>query len=149
MTYATNRKAKHDFEFMDTFEAGIVLSGAEVKSVRAGKISLKESYVKIKNGEVFLTQSHIAIPPYVTHYARFDETQDRKLLLHKKQITKLHSQLKEKGLTLIVYKIYQSTQSKKIKCGLALARGKNNYNKKHAIKERDIKRDMERTMKNY
>ncbi len=149
MTYATNRKARHDFEFLDTFEAGIVLEGAEVKSVRASKVSLKESYVKIKNGEIFLTQAHIAIPSYVPQYARFDETQDRKLLMHKKQINKLHSQLKEKGLTLIIVSIYQRENTKKIKCQIALARGKKTFDKKQTIKERDIKRDMERTMKNY
>jgi len=148
-TYATNRKARHDYEFLDTFEAGIVLEGAEVKSVRDGRISLKESYVKLKDGEIFLTQAHIPIPDYVPQYARFDETQDRKLLMHRKQINKLASQLKEKGLTLIVYNIYQPDNTKKIKCGLALVRGKQLHNKKTSIKERDIKRDMERQLKNY
>jgi len=149
MTYAQNRKARFDYEFLDTFEAGIVLSGAEVKSIRAGKISLKESYVKIKNGEMFLTQAHITIPDYVPHYARFDETQDRKLLMHRKEITKLQGKLKENGLTLVIVSIYQREGTKKIKCQVALARGKRNYDKKQAIKERDIKRDMERTLKNY
>jgi SsrA-binding protein len=148
-TYATNRKARYDYEFLETFEAGIVLEGAEVKSVRAGRISLKESYVKLKDGELFLTQAHIQIPQNVPQYARFDETQDRKLLMHRKQINKLASQLKEKGLTLLISEIYQPSNAKKIKVKIVLARGKNNYNKKQTIKERDIKRDMERTIKNY
>lgn len=149
MTYAKNRKARHDYELLDIFEAGIVLEGAEVKSVRDGKISLKESYVKVKNSEIFLTQAHIAIPSYVPQYARFDEVQDRKLLLHRKQITKLQSQLKEKGLTLIITEIYQPINSKKIKVRIALARGKKAYDKKNAIKERDIDREMKRALKNY
>ena len=148
-TYATNRKARHDYEFLDTYEAGIVLEGAEVKSVRDGRISLKESYVKLKDGELFLTQAHIAIPEYVPQYARFDETQDRKLLMHRKQINKLSSQLKEKGLTLVIVSVYQREDTRKIKVQIALARGKKTYDKKNAIKERDIKREMERTMKNY
>jgi len=148
-TYATNRKARHDYEFLDTFEAGIVLEGAEVKSVRDGRISLKESYVKLKDGEIFLTQAHIPIPDYVPQYARFDETQDRKLLMHRKQINKLASQLKEKGLTLVIVSIYQREDTRKIKVQIALAKGKKTYDKKNTIKERDIKREMERTMKNY
>lgn len=149
MTYAQNRKARFDYEFIDTFEAGIMLEGGEVKSVRDGKISLKESYVKIKNGEIFLTQAHIAIPSYIPDYAKFDEVQDRKLLMHKKQIVKLQGQLKERGLTLIIVSIYQREGTKKIKVQIALAKGKKSYDKKNVIKERDIKREMERTMKNY
>ena len=149
MTYAQNRKARFDYEFIETFEAGMVLNGAEVKSIIAGKVSLKESFVKIKNGEVFLTQAHIAVPSYVPQYARFDEVQDRKLLLHKKQINKLSSKLKERGLTLVLVSIYSREDTKKIKCQIALARGKRTFDKKQTIKERDIKRDMERTLKNY
>ena len=149
MTLAQNRKARFDYEFIETFEAGMVLNGAEVKSIIAGKVSLKESFVKIKNGEIFLTQAHIAVPSYVPQYARFDEVQDRKLLMHKKQINKLTSQLKERGLTLILVSIYTREDTKKIKCQVALARGKRVFDKKQTIKERDIKRDMERTLKNY
>lgn len=155
--YAQNKKAKHDYEWLETFEAGIVLEGGEVKSVRAGRCSLKESYVKIdKKGEVWLTNAHIPVPGYVPQYARFAEKRDRKLLMHKKEILKLDSKIKEKGLTLVVTKIYQSEitnkkgfKSKKIKVEVALARGKKLYDKKQSIKEKDIKRDMERSMKNY
>jgi SsrA-binding protein len=148
--YAQNKKAKHDYEWLDTFEAGIVLEGGEVKSIRASRISLKESYVKItKNLEIFLTNAHIAIPSYIPSYARFDEKQDRKLLMHKKEILKLKSKIDEKGLTLIVTKIYQPENTKKIKVQVALARGKKLYDKKQTIKERDIKREMDRSIKNY
>ena len=150
MLYAQNKKAKHDYEWLDKFEAGIVLEGGEVKSIRASRISLKESYVKItKDGEIFLTNAHIPVPNYVPTYARFDEKRDRKLLMHKKEILKLKSKIEEKGLTLVVTKIYQPENTKKIKVQVVLARGKKLFDKKQSIKERDIKREMDRTMKNY
>lgn len=147
--YATNKKAKFEYEWLDTFEAGIMLEGGEVKSVRAGKISLKESYVKIEKNELWLTHCHISVPSYVPNFMRFDEKRDRKLLMHKKEITWLLSKVKEKGLTLIVTKIYQPNNSKKIKCEVALAKGKRLFDKKKTIKERDIKREMEREIKRY
>lgn len=145
--YAQNKKAKFEYEWLDTFEAGIILSGGEVKSIRANRISLRESYIKIKNGEVWLTQAHIPVPDYIIQYDRFEETRDRKLLMHKKEIMKLKSKLDEKGLTLIVTKIYQADNSKKIKVEVALARGKKLYDKKNTLKERDISREMDRTIK--
>lgn len=147
--FTQNRKAKFEYEWIDTFEVGIVLEGAEVKSIRDNRISLKESYVKIKNGEVWLTQAHIPIPNYVPQYARFDEKRDRKLLMHKKEIIKLKAKLDTAGLTLIVTKMYQPDNSKKIKVEIALARGKKLYDKKTAIKERDISREMDRAVKAY
>lgn len=147
--FAQNKKAFFDYEILDTIEAGIILEGAEVKSVRANKISLKESYVKIKNGEVWLTNAHIAVPSYVPQYARFDEKQDRKLLMHKKEIAKLQGKISEKGYTLVITKIYQSEASNKIKVHVALAKGKKTYDKKQTLKEADIKREMERTLKKY
>jgi len=149
MTYAQNKKARFNYEIIEIFEAGIVLTGGEVKSVRDSTISLKESYVKIKNNELFLTQAHVSVPTYIPSYAVFDEVQDRKLLMHKREILKLKNKLKEQGLTLIVLSIYQREGTKKIKVQLALARGKKLYNKKQTIKERDIKRDMERTLKKF
>lgn len=147
--FAQNKKAKFEYEWLDTFEAGIMLEGGEVKSIRANHISLNESYVKIYKGEVWLTQAHIAVPSYIPQHIRFDEVQDRKLLLHKKEIVKLISRIKEKGLTLIVTKVYQPNDSKKIKCEIALARGKKLYDKKQTIKERDISREAARDMRNY
>lgn len=149
IVFAQNKKAFFDYEILDTIEAGIMLEGAEVKSIRANRISLKESYVKIKNGEVWLTNAHIAIPGYVPHYARFDEKQDRKLLLHKKEIAKLQGKISEKGYTLVITKIYQSESSNKIKVIIALAKGKKSYDKKQSLKESDIKREMDRTLKKY
>lgn len=145
--YAQNKKAQFDYEWLETYEAGIVLLGAEVKSVRAGKISLKESYVRIKRGEVWLTGAHIAVPGYVPHYARFEEKCDRKILMHKKEIEKLGAKIAEKGLTLVVTKIYQPKNTKKIKVEIALARGKKTFDKKQTLKEKDIKREMDRALK--
>jgi len=148
--YSQNKKAKHDYEWLDTFEAGIVLEGGEVKSIRANRLSLKESYIKIsKAGEVWLTNAHIPVPDYIPAYAMFDEKRDRKLLMHKKEILKLKSKLDEKGLTLIATMLYQPDNTKKLKVEVVLAKGKKTYDKKQTIKERDIKREMDRTMKNY
>lgn len=147
--YASNKKTKFEYEWLEIIEAGIVLLGGEVKSIRASHISLNESYVKIHKGEVWLTHAHIQVPSYVPHYLRFDEVSDRKLLLHKKEISKLISKIKEKGLTLIVTKVYQSDKSKKIKCELALARGKKMFDKKQTIKDRDLKREISRELNKY
>jgi len=149
MTYATNKKARYNYELIDTFEAGLKLEGAEVKSIRAGKLSLKESYVKIKDNEIFLTQSHIPVPDYAVQWAKFDEKRDRKLLMHKKEIIKLQAKIQEKGLTLVAVSVYQKEGEKKIKIQIALARGKKTFDKKQTIKERDIKRDMDRTLKRF
>lgn len=147
--FAQNKKAKFEYEWLNTFETGIVLLGGEVKSIRANRISLNESYVRIQKGELWLIGCHIAVPSYIPQYARFEEKRDKKLLMHKKEIIKLQSKTNEKGLTLIVTKIYQPSNSKKIKCEIALARGKRLFDKKRTIKERDIKRDTDREMKNY
>lgn len=147
--YTQNKKAKFEYEWLETYETGIVLNGGEVKSIRANKISLNESYVYIKNGELWLTNCYIAVPSYVPQYMRYDEKQNRKLLMHKKEIIRLQSKISEKGLTLVVTKIYQPENSKKIKCQLALVRGKHTYDKKNVIKERDIKRELDRSLKNY
>ena len=147
--FAQNKKAYHDYEILATFEAGMVLEGAEVKSIRDSKCSIKESYVRIKDGEVWLINSHIAIPSYIPQYARFEETRTRKLLMHKNEILKLKSKLDEKGLTLIATKIYQPDESKKIKIEVALSQGRKNYDKKQHIKEKDIKREMESQIKKF
>jgi|SaaInlStandDraft_4_1057021.scaffolds.fasta_scaffold16170_3 SsrA-binding protein len=147
--FAQNKKAKFEYEWLDTFEAGIVLVGGEVKSIRENKISLNESYVRIKDGELWLVQTHIAVPSYIPQYARFEEKRVRKLLMHKKEIIKLKSKVDAKGLTLIVTKIYQPENGKNIKCQIALARGKKMHDKKNVLKERDIKREMDRSIKNF
>ncbi len=140
-----NRKARHSYEILDTFEAGIMLAGPEVKSLRKGGGTLKDSYAQInKAGEVFLLNCHIS--PYVqANIFNEEPTRPRKLLLHRHEIFKLSGKVKEKGLTLIPLKIY--LKGSLIKVELGLAKGKNIHRKKETIKERDVIRDMARDIK--
>ncbi len=142
---ATNRKAYHDYEIIDTFEAGIVLTGSEVKSAKRGSINLKDSYCRIKGGEIFLVNAYIA-PYKPATYNNHDPERERKLLMHKKEIIKLHSKVKERGLTLIPLKVYINKRGL-IKVEIALAKGKKNYEKKQKIKERIILKETERYLK--
>lgn len=137
-----NRKAKFDYEILETFEAGIVLKGTEIKSIRLGKANLKDSYCIIKNNEIFILNMHISSYEYGNVFNHI-ETRTRKLLLHKKEILKLKSNLEQNGLTIVPLKLY--FKQSKAKILIALARGKHNYDKREAIK----KRDEERTMKKY
>ncbi len=136
------------YEILDTFEAGIMLNGGEVKSIRSNKISINETYVRVKNGEMWLIGSHIPVPSYVPDFSRFEEKRDRKLLMHKREIIRLKSKSDEKRLTLVITKIYQPDNCGKIKCEIALAKGKNTVDKKHDLMEKDIKREMDRDIKN-
>jgi SsrA-binding protein len=136
-----NRKARHDYLILDTWEAGIVLQGTEVKSLRTGKANLKDSHARIENGEVILLEFHIS--PYEKGgYANHNPVRPRKLLLHKKEIRKLTGKVEEKGLTLIPLKVY--FKQGKAKVELALARGKKQYDRREDIAKRDANRDMER-----
>ena len=139
-----NRKARYDYEIEDEYEAGIVLTGTEIKSIRNGKANIKDSYAIIKNNEAYLLNTHIS---EYTEGNRFnhDERRTRKLLLHKKEIYKLRDKLEIEGYTLIPLKIYFVKGRAKVLIGVA--KGKKNYNKKEAIKERDIKREQDRYMK--
>lgn len=139
-----NRKARYDYEIEDEYEAGIVLTGTEIKSIRNGKANIKDSYAIIKNNEAYLLNTHIS---EYTEGNRFnhDETRTRKLLLHKKEIYKLRDKLEIEGYTLIPLKIYFVKGRAKVLIGVA--KGKKNYNKKETIKERDIKREQDRYMK--
>ena len=139
-----NRKAKYDYEILDTIEAGIVLTGTEIKSIRLGKANLKDSYATIKHGEAILLNMHIS------HYEegnRFnhDETRTRKLLLHKKEILKLYDKIRLEGNTLVPIKLY--FKGNKAKILLGIAKGKKTYDKREAIKKRDIERDIKSRMK--
>lgn len=139
-----NRKAKYDYEILDTIEAGIVLTGTEIKSIRLGKANLKDSYATIKHGEAILLNMHIS------HYEegnRFnhDETRTRKLLLHKKEILKLYDKIRLEGYTLVPIKLY--FKGNKAKILLGIAKGKKTYDKREAIKKRDIERDIKSRMK--
>ena len=138
------RKANHDYYIEDSYEAGIVLTGTEIKSIRQGKANIKDSYAIIRNSEIYLVNTHISIYKEGNRF-NHEETRTRKLLLHKKEILKLKSKLDEEGYTLVPLKIYFVKGRAKVLIGLA--KGKKNYNKKEVIKERDIKREMEKSIK--
>ncbi len=142
---STNKKAFFNYEIYDTFEAGISLMGSEVKSIREGRISLKESYAEIKDGEVFLINCHIS--PYApANRFNHDPTRERKLLLHRREIKRLTGKIKEKGLTLVPTKVLINDKGK-VKIEVSLARGKRAYQKREAIKERDREREMRAELK--
>ncbi|MBW2517327.1 MAG: SsrA-binding protein SmpB [Deltaproteobacteria bacterium] len=143
---AENRKARRNYFIIDEYEAGLVLKGTEVKSLRMGRANLKDSYARIKNGEVFVYQLHIAPYPFA-HYDNHDPLRPRKLLLHKHEIKRLYGKVNEKGHTLVPLRLY--FKGGKAKILLALAKGKRTYDKREAIKRRDEKRDMERERKRY
>lgn len=136
-----NRKAWHEYHIGDTFEAGIVLVGTEVKSLRLGKASLQESYCKFENGELWITGMYIAPYEQGSRY-NVDPTRQRKLLLHNSELDKIHRQLQEKGLTLVPLKLYFTRGYAKMQVGLA--RGKKLWDKREAIAERDVERERRR-----
>lgn len=140
-----NRKAFHDYFIEETFEAGIMLTGTEVKSLRAGKANLKDSYARIKDGEVFLLNAHISPYTHSDSFKQHDPERTRKLLLHKKEIMKLLGKTREKGYTLVPTKIYFKGGKAKVEIGLA--KGKTSYDKRDSIKARDVKREIEKTMR--
>lgn len=138
---AQNRKAHHDYSILETFEAGLVLTGTEVKSLRQGKASLAEAYATVESGEAFVVQLHI--PPY-EQGNRFnpDPVRRRKLLLHRAEIAKLEKAVTQKGDTIVPLKLYFSRGRAKLL--VALARGKKTHDKRQAIAERDARREMDR-----
>ena len=139
-----NRKARYDYEIEDTYEAGIVLTGTEIKSIREGKVNIKDSYAIIRNNEIYLLNTHISQYKEGNIF-NHDEDRTRKLLLHKKEILKLRYKLEIDGYTIIPLKIYFVKNKAKVLLGVA--KGKKNYNKKETIKERDIQREMEKSFK--
>ena len=141
---ARNKKARFEFFIEDTFEAGLVLVGTEVKSLREGKVSLKDSYGSVKNGEVFLVGAHITPYSHGTHINHKPE-RERKLLLNKREIKKLYGKTSERGFTLVPLSIYFKKGKAKLEIGLG--KGKAKYDKREAIKRKDEKRDMDRAMK--
>ncbi len=140
-----NKKAFHDYSIEDTLEAGMALTGPEVKSLRAGKANLKDGYAQIKNGELFLYNVHISAYSFAT-YVPQDPLRPRKLLLHRREIRKLIGQLHEKGIALIPLQIYFGDNGK-AKVELGLARGKKLYDKRAALKEKESNREIERSMR--
>ena len=142
---ANNKKAYHDYFIEETYEAGIVLTGTEIKSVRQGKVSIKESYAKIENSEMILYGMNISPYEQGNRY-NVEPLRPRKLLLHKQQIRKLTGYTTIKGLTLVPLKMYINEEGR-AKVEIAVARGKKNYDKRDDIAKRDAKRDMDRKMK--
>lgn len=144
---ASNKKASHDYFLLDTFEAGIVLQGTEIKSVRANKVNIADSYCLIRNEEIFVINMHIAKYKEGNIF-NHNETRTRKLLMHKKQIIKLQNKIMQDSLTLVPTKVYLDHGLCKLE--FAVAKGKKNYDKRQALKEKDAKRNTERLLKeNY
>jgi SsrA-binding protein len=141
---ASNRKARYEYEILDTFEAGIALLGPEVKALRAGKASLGDAYADIRRGQVYLINAHIGAYEQAGR-ANAAPLRERKLLMHRKEISRLEGRVEERGLTLIPLRLYFTNGRAKVE--LALARGKRRYDKRQAIRERETDRDVQRTMR--
>jgi len=139
----TNRKARHDYLVLDSWEAGIALAGAEVKSIRGGRANLQDAYARVEDGEVWLYGMHVS--PYAFSRGDLDPVRRRKLLLHQKEIVELARGTAEKGHTLVPLRVYFKDGRAKVE--LALARGKRSYDKRQALAERDAKREAERALK--
>jgi SsrA-binding protein len=144
---AKNKKAFFNYDLLETFEAGISLLGSEVKSIRKGQISLKESYAELRDGEVFLLHCHIS-PYEAANRFNHEPRRERKLLLHKREIKRLTGKIKEKGLTLVPTKVVINAKGK-VKVEISLAKGKRTYQKKEVIKERDIQREVRSELKKW
>lgn len=139
-----NKKARHDFHIVDTYEAGLVLKGSEVKSCRSARANLKDGYARIKNGEIFLINSHIS--PYThANQLNHDPLRERKLLFHKREIKKLYGKIRERGFSLIPLKMY--FKNGKVKVEMAVAKGKRLHDKREDIKRKDFAREVERNFR--
>lgn len=141
-----NRQARFRYEILETLEAGLVLAGTEVKSIRAGKVNLRDGYVLVRGGEAWLLNVHISPYTQSSQFFNHEPKRDRKLLLHKKEIRRLVGQLEQKGLTLVPLKMYM--KGSLVKISLGLGRGKKLHDKRETIKRRQDKRDMARALKN-
>ena len=142
-----NRQATHEYFILDRYEAGIVLEGSEVKSLRLGNVNLKDSFCIMQNGELFIKNMHIALYDKSGAFNTKDSKRDRKLLLHMSEILKINAKITQKGLTLIPLKLY--FKESLIKMELGVCQGKHTYDKKRSIMEKDLKREKERQIKNY
>jgi SsrA-binding protein len=141
---ADNRRARHDYELLERFEAGIVLTGTEVKSLRDGRATLGQAYADVRDGEAWLQGAEIAVYDQGNR-ANHDPTRPRKLLLHRREIDRLYGQVREKGLTLVPTRLY--FKDGRVKVELALARGRNTVDKRRALADRDARRQIERAFK--
>lgn len=143
---ANNKKAYHDYFIEEKYEAGLSLLGSEVKSIKKGKVSIKESFISDRNGDMFIYGMHVT--PYEQAYEKdIDPTRTRRLLLHKKEINKLIGQKTQAGFTIVPLKIYE--RDGLVKLELALAKGKKQFDKRESIKAKDDKRKIDRALKNY
>lgn len=145
-TFVSNRKAHFDFEVLDTFEAGIILAGHEVKSIKLGRGKLEGGHIIIRGGEAFLINVSIPLYQSTNIPKNYDPEHLRKLLLSKKELAELETKEKQSGLTIIPIRLYN--KSSKIKLEIAIVRGKKKHDKREVLKKRDSKRDIERTLKN-
>ena len=141
---ARNKKARHDYEILDTFEAGIVLKGTEIKSIRQGKTNIKDSYCIVRNSELYVVNMHISHYKEVNQF-NHDETRSRKLLMHKKEIIKLESKVNQDSVSIIPLEIYLEKGLCKLK--IALAKGKRQYDKRQALKAKQDQRNIQKALK--
>ena len=146
-TITLNRQASHEYFILEKLEAGIVLDGGEIKSLRAGSCNLKDSFCTLDNGEIFVRNMHIAVYEKAGAYNVKDSKRARKLLLHKDEIIKLKAKVNEKVLTVVPLRLYFKKALVKVELGIC--RGKHTYDKKRSLMEKDVKRETERTLKNY
>ncbi|MFO7168979.1 MAG: SsrA-binding protein SmpB [Chloroflexota bacterium] len=144
-TVADNRKARHDYFIEETYEAGIVLTGSEIKSIRNGRVNLRGGYARVVNGEVWLYDVHIASYEQSGKYFNHEPTRPRKLLLHRREISRIVGQVERQGYTLVPLRLYLKGRRAKVELGLA--RGKKLYDKREDIAKREARRDIERAMK--
>lgn len=145
---AKNKKALHDFSIIETYEAGVVLKGSEVKALRAGRANLKDSFVRIIKGEMFLLNAHISHLSTTHSTFRPDERAPRKLLMHRKQIDKLFGAVTQEGLTLVALVLYLNDKNI-VKAKIALAKGKNLHDKRESLKKREADKEARAAMKRY
>jgi SsrA-binding protein len=144
-TVADNRKARHDYFIDESYEAGIALTGSEIKSIRAGRINLRGGYARVQNGEIWLHDVHISPYDQSGKYYNHEPTRPRKLLLHRREISRIAGQVERQGFTLVPLRIY--FKGRRAKVDLGLARGKKLYDKRDDIAKREARRDIERVMK--
>jgi len=145
--FAENRKARFDYEILETFEAGLVLTGTEVKSIREGRVSLKDAYVDVRNGELYLVNMYVAPYPMAAEIFQHDPERPRKLLLHRYEINRIIGKLSQRGFTAVPLKLY--ARGPWIKAEIALVRGKRKYEKRESIRRRELEREIERARKRY
>ncbi|MEO1289089.1 MAG: SsrA-binding protein SmpB [Chloroflexota bacterium] len=143
----TNRRARHNYELLTTYDAGLVLMGSEVKSIRAGRVNLADGYIQEQKGELWLMNVHISLYEQASHFGHHDPMRPRKLLLHKKEIAKIITDIREISYTAVPTKLYLSRGLAKVE--LAVARGKKLYDKREDLRKRDSNRRIERALKDY